>query len=120
MIRQVSSLECRDVMSEHLALFRRCYLTDRNTHSQAVSAKESIHMPRTSITVFVSLSLFCGGLSAGAQVQRVDLDHGWEFRQVITPSGGGADVSQSQTQRLNSVFSTWRPATVPGDIHLDL
>jgi len=41
-----------------------------------------------------------------AQKSSVPLDHGWEFRQRI--SGDGNPAPQ------------WRPATVPGDVHLDL
>ncbi len=39
------------------------------------------------------------------QKQTVQLDSGWEFRQI--PEAGGAET-------------TWRPAQVPGDVHLDL
>ena len=39
------------------------------------------------------------------QKQIVQLDSGWEFRQA--PEAGGAET-------------TWRPAQVPGDVHLDL
>jgi beta-mannosidase len=44
-----------------------------------------------------------------AQVQHMDLSQGWQFRQLAGPSG---DVTQD--------LSTWRPAVVPGDVHLDL
>ncbi len=40
-----------------------------------------------------------------SQKQIVQLDSGWEFRQI--PEAGGAET-------------TWRPAQVPGDVHLDL
>src|ERR1035437_9173061 len=47
-----------------------------------------------------------GGAVALAQKQNavVTLDHGWQFRQV-TPGAGE---------------NGWLPATVPGDVHLDL
>jgi len=43
---------------------------------------------------------------SAAQKQTVPLDSGWEFRQ--TPESPGA------------AETTWRPAQVPGDVHLDL
>ena len=52
-----------------------------------------------------------GNLKGYAESKRTQnvvlaLDHGWEFRQIQT-SGQDAD-------------SGWLPATVPGDVHLDL
>jgi beta-mannosidase len=49
-----------------------------------------------------------GGKMAQAQARNtvLALDHGWQFRQVAT----GAQPSESG----------WLPATVPGDVHLDL
>ncbi len=52
-----------------------------------------------------------GSISGHAQSKRTQnvvlaLDHGWQFRQIQT-SGQDAD-------------SGWLPATVPGDVHLDL
>src|ERR1700739_305280 len=44
-----------------------------------------------------------------SQKQIVPLDSGWEFRQV--PDSSGATGAAS---------TTWRPAQVPGDVHLDL
>jgi beta-mannosidase len=56
--------------------------------------------------------LFCAVLFAAlsyaqatTQMQTVPLDSGWEFRQV--PESAAA-------------VTTWRPAQVPGDVHLDL
>ena len=48
------------------------------------------------------------GTSAVAQNANtaLNLDHGWQFRQA--PAGGGASDGE------------WLPATVPGDVHLDL
>ena len=51
------------------------------------------------------------GIQARAQSKRAEnavvvLDRGWQFRQV--PTGGGSDENG------------WLPATVPGDVHLDL
>ncbi len=50
-----------------------------------------------------------GGVAQGqdknAQNSAVALDHGWEFRQI-------ADAQTAE--------SGWMPATVPGDVHLDL
>jgi beta-mannosidase len=46
-------------------------------------------------------------VSAQAQVESLSLDHGWQFRQSspALPQGPTAE---------------WRPAIVPGDVHLDL
>lgn len=60
-------------------------------------------------------------IPAFAQVQRYPLNHGWEFRQ-------GATVEQPRNPTLpapppvvkDETTQRWRPATVPGDIHLDL
>ncbi len=51
--------------------------------------------------------LFATSLRAQPTLQKltVQLDSGWEFRQI--PEAGGAET-------------TWRPAQVPGDVHLDL
>src|ERR1035438_6876183 len=69
----------------------------------------------------IALGLVCGslvGVAAGvgsgmtqaqgrlAQNAVLALDHGWEFRQVTA----GAQEAESG----------WLPATVPGDVHLDL
>lgn len=55
------------------------------------------------------LPLCCLGLlpfvSGAQQRQTADLNSGWEFRQV---AAAGSPAAQ------------WRPATVPGDVHLDL
>ena len=58
-------------------------------------------------------SLLCAILTAmptfaqsDSQKQIVPLDSGWEFRQVTDVSGAAG--------------TTWRPAQVPGDVHLDL
>src|SRR6202140_1918786 len=58
-------------------------------------------------------SLLCAILTAmptlaqsDSQKQIVPLDSGWEFRQVTDVPGAAG--------------TTWRPAQVPGDIHLDL
>ena len=61
--------------------------------------------------VLVGAAVGCGGEMAQAQVSAarnavVALDHGWQFRQIT------AGVEQSE--------SGWLPATVPGDVHLDL
>src|SRR5579862_8444303 len=45
-------------------------------------------------------------LDAQAQNAVLTLDHGWQFRQLVA-EGGAADGG-------------WLPATVPGDVHLDL
>jgi len=59
----------------------------------------------------VSLAMSMGSRVAQGQVPRAQntvlvLDHGWQFRQVST-GGQGAETG-------------WMPATVPGDVHLDL
>jgi beta-mannosidase len=49
---------------------------------------------------FISLALCCSGQSGVAAPQTVSLDGNWQFRQISD--------------------SVWRPAQVPGDVHLDL
>jgi beta-mannosidase len=53
-------------------------------------------------------ALLVTGTAAVAQSANtaVNLDHGWQFRQAF--AGGGASNGE------------WLPATVPGDVHLDL
>ena len=66
------------------------------------------HLPkvlsRSNAALLLALALcvpFCT-----AQKTSLPLDHGWEFRQRVT---GESNPSPQ-----------WRPATVPGDVHLDL
>jgi len=66
---------------------------------------------RKSLMVCCSLMVAAVGLGgkmgqAQAQNTVLALDHGWEFRQVTA----GAQTSENG----------WLPATVPGDVHLDL
>lgn len=56
--------------------------------------------------VFSGPCLFAGAQSQRAQNAVVVLDHGWQFRQ--------ASATPQDTE------SGWMPATVPGDVHLDL
>jgi len=61
--------------------------------------------------VLAGAAVGSGGEMAQAQVSLarnavVALDHGWQFRQIT------AGVEQGE--------SSWLPATVPGDVHLDL
>ena len=50
-------------------------------------------------------SLIPASSQTASQRQIVTLDSGWEFRQLTDASSSAA---------------TWRPAQVPGDVHLDL
>lgn len=50
--------------------------------------------------------LLSGGRALAAELQRVNVDTGWEFRQHLA-----GPASQN---------APWRPAQVPGDVHLDL
>jgi beta-mannosidase len=58
--------------------------------------------------------LLVSTLSARSQVQTVTLNSGWEFRQA-SPASQATDQSST-----TDPASAWRPATVPGDVHLDL
>jgi beta-mannosidase len=56
-----------------------------------------------------------------AQVQRYSLDDGWEFRQISAPEEQSSPARQAAPPTVrDEAISQWRPATVPGDIHLDL
>jgi beta-mannosidase len=59
-------------------------------------------------SLFLSALLLNGSPAAIAQAANtaLNLDHGWQFRQG-SPGGGTSD-------------GEWLPATVPGDVHLDL
>jgi len=62
-----------------------------------------------SALVAAFIGLGCGGaLAQGKPVQHavLPLDRGWQFRQVTTSAQEGENG--------------WMPATVPGDVHLDL
>jgi beta-mannosidase len=66
-----------------------------------------------SILKILTGSLLCaifatipGNAQSAAAKQSIQLDSGWEFRQIPESSGGDE--------------TTWRPAQVPGDVHLDL
>ena len=54
----------------------------------------------------VLAGLVAPGVAGAAARQTIPLDDGWEFRQQM-PGDGAAPVE-------------WRPAQVPGDVHLDL
>jgi beta-mannosidase len=77
-------------------------------------------MGKTSILLANFLCAILAGAPAHAQPasakQTVTLDSGWEFRQLIesriTPAATAASIAASTT--------TWRPAEVPGNVHLDL
>ena len=56
---------------------------------------------RTPARLFAMCIPFCA-----AQKSSLPLDHGWEFRQRVSGESNPAPE--------------WRPATVPGDVHLDL
>ncbi len=62
------------------------------------------------VKAFITLAVCLGsGFGAGQpEVAWTDtvIDQGWEFRQMASPS--------------NSINGQWRPAQVPGDVHLDL
>ena len=60
---------------------------------------------------FLAFATVC----ASSQVQTLALDQGWEFRQAASA------VPATAQPRVGDVSpSRWRPAAVPGDIHLDL
>jgi beta-mannosidase len=61
------------------------------------------------------LFLLVAPIGARAQVQSLTLDHGWEFRQAST-----AEQPSNQAPITYEPPAQWRPATVPGDVHLDL
>jgi len=66
-----------------------------------------VHTNRNLFPLLVlCLATLPGCLSLNAQKTTVNLDRGWEFRQSDT---GGSTAAPE-----------WRPATVPGDVHLDL
>jgi beta-mannosidase len=55
--------------------------------------------------VYAGMQSTASAQSTRAQNATVTLNQGWQFRQVATGQGADAD---------------WLPATVPGDVHLDL
>ena len=56
--------------------------------------------------LLATLAIVMGGVSAGAQNTALELNHGWQFRKVVAAP--------------QSPDAGWMPATVPGDVHLDL
>ena len=60
------------------------------------------------LLITMNLSLSTGLTMAQQASARTDtvIDQGWEFRQMASPP--------------NSIDGQWRPAQVPGDVHLDL
>ena len=63
---------------------------------------------RRALSALLVAGFGLGGARVHAQAQNavLALDHGWQFRQVTA----GAQPSENG----------WLPATVPGDVHLDL
>jgi beta-mannosidase len=76
---------------------------------QVVKPTGGLSILRSAITLTTVCLLACATRGIEAQVQHMDLNQGWEFRRLAGPSG---DVTQD--------LSKWRPAVVPGDVHLDL
>ncbi len=71
--------------------------------------------------LLLPLMLLAESISSLAQVQQYSLDHGWEFRQSSTPEEQGSPARRAVPEAVrDEAISQWRPATVPGDIHLDL
>ena len=70
--------------------------------------------------VFVLVAAVVSITSIGAQVGSVALDSGWEFRQSTTTQDRNGSALPSKDTAPAEVMSQWRPATVPGDVHLDL
>ena len=69
-----------------------------------------------SLTLLVAIILCLGSLAPAATLQKqiVPLNSGWEFRQVPA-----ATPTQAPTAATNDA-TQWRPAVVPGSVHLDL
>ncbi|HEV2729023.1 MAG TPA: hypothetical protein VGV15_03245, partial [Terriglobales bacterium] len=77
-------------------------------------------MPKTNVVLITFVSSVLTMLSAQAQSvsskQTMRLDSGWEFRQMLeAPEPPAATASSTDIPA-----TTWRPAQVPGDVHLDL
>lgn len=53
--------------------------------------------------------------NSSAQKQSLQLNAGWEFRQLATPPSPGEISAEKPVEA-----GQWRPATVPGCVHLDL
>src|SRR6266850_431372 len=76
---------------------------------------------RPRLFMLLPLTLLAVSMSGPAQVQRYSLDHGWEFRQSSAPAEKNSPAQQAAPPAVkDEAISAWRPATVPGDIHLDL
>jgi len=62
-----------------------------------------------------------GSVCVWAQTERYSLDHGWEFRQAAgTDAKAASGLPAATSPPRESAASPWRPATIPGDVHLDL
>lgn len=88
--------------------------------------------------VWCCVGFLLGAGAACAQRTEIPLDHGWEFRQVGADAGltaepqgaagaqAGGSESGEGTERpagaagADGADRPWRPAQVPGDVHLDL
>ena len=69
---------------------------------------------RVRIVCIVAVSAACFALSGAVQAQehlRQKLDSAWQFRQVVSDKDPKPSVPPE---------TEWMPATVPGDVHLDL
>ena len=76
-------------------------------------------MIRSSVYLLVLLTT----VYSGAQSDRYPVDRGWEFRQaaVTAPFSSPAQATdRAASPAEEQGASPWRPATVPGDVHLDL
>ena len=62
------------------------------------------------LMVLVVCALTLTNAGHAQELEKLSIDSGWQFRQHVTADGGSTTTPAAE----------WRPAVVPGDIHLDL
>jgi beta-mannosidase len=84
-------------------------IPSQSTHkSHFASAKLTLRFRLSAILIFIS-AVLCP--MHAQTLEKLPIDHSWQFRQHISAGDSGSKTVPD---------AEWRPAMVPGDVHLDL
>ena len=81
--------------------------------------------PATAVIACALAAAAIGNIPATAQGRPATnavlaLDHGWQFRQAAATPASETPASETPASETQTTETGWLPATVPGDVHLDL